>query len=184
LFAEIQAVSPELRRAYDEVETAKARLRQEYAEGGLDFDTQARIAYNTETKQSEFSVGVAVPIRLFDRNQGNIHRAQSELAAAYRNLERLERLIAQKCEKQWGEYQVARNRVVSYKQMLSESRELLDLTLSVYRYGESDPLALFHAQETFSTVQIEYIDNLSALMESHVLLQGSLLSGGLDKPEF
>jgi len=181
LLADIQASSPELRQAYAEIETAKARLRQECAEAGLDVDTNARIAYNTDTKQNEFSMGVAIPIRIFDRNQGNIQRARSELAASYRNAERLERLIAQKWEKQLGEYQIARNRVVSYKQMLADARESLDLDLNAYRHGECDPLELLHAQETFSMVQIEYIDNLSALMESHVLLQGALLSGGLDQ---
>jgi cobalt-zinc-cadmium efflux system outer membrane protein len=166
------------------VEAAKARLRQECAEAGLDFDTSARIAYNTETRQNEFSVGVAIPIRIFDRNQGNIQRARSELAASYRNVERVERFLAQRCEVQLGEYRTARNRIVSYEPILTESRESLRLTLDAYRRGECDPLELLHAHETFLTVQIEHLDNMNALMESHILLQGALLSGGLEKPEF
>ena len=161
---------------------AKARLKQECAEAGIDYETYARIAYNTETKQSEFSVGVAIPLRLFDRNQGNVQRAKSELAASYRNVERLERLLTQKYKRQLGEYQIARNRVLSYKQMQSEARESLDLALGAYRRGECDPLELLHAQETFSTVQVEYLNNLNVMMESCVLLQGALLSGGLEKP--
>ncbi len=183
LLAEIQAISPELRQAYAEVETAKARVQQQCAEAGIDYDTNAKIAYNTETKQGEFSVGIAVPIRIFDRNQGNIQRAKSELAASHRNVERLERLIAQKYEKQLGEYQTARNRVVSYKEkILSEAHESLDLALNAYRRGEYGSLELLDAQRTLSTVQIEYLDNLNVLMESQVLLQGALLSGGLEKP--
>ena len=183
LLAEIQAISPELRQAYAEVETAKARVQQQCAEAGIDYDTNAKIAYNTETKQGEFSLGVAVPIRIFDRNQGNIQRAKSELAASYRNVERLERLIAMKYERQLGEYQTARNRVVSYKEkILSEARESLDLALAAYRRGEYGSLELLDAQRTLSTVQVEYLDNLNALMESQVLLQGALLSGGLEKP--
>ena len=184
LLEEIQAASPELRKAYAETEAAKARLQQECAEAGIDFDTNARIAFNTDTKQSEFSVGVAIPLRFFDRNQGNIQRAKSELAAAYRNVERMERLIAQKYEQQLGEYQIARNRAVSYKQILSEARESLDLALDAFRRGECNPLELFHAHETVSTVQIESLNGMNAMMESHILLQGALLSGGLEKPEF
>jgi cobalt-zinc-cadmium efflux system outer membrane protein len=183
LLAEIQAVSPELRQAYAEVETAKARLKQQYAEAGIDYDTNVKIAYNTETKQNEFSVGVAIPIRLFDRNQGNIQRAKSELAASYRNVERLERLLAQRYERQMGEYQVARNRVVSYQEILSDAREALDLALAAYRRGEYGSHELLEAEVTFSNVQIEYLDSLYALMESHILLRGALLSGGLEKPE-
>jgi cobalt-zinc-cadmium efflux system outer membrane protein len=182
--AEIQAISPELRQAYSEVEAVKARLKQECAEAGIDFDTNARIAYNTETKQSEFSAGVAIPLRIFNRNQGNIQRVRSELAASYRNVERLERLIAQKYKKQRGEYQIARNRAISYKEILSETHESLRLALDAYSRGESGSLELLEANRTFSTVQIEYLDSLNAMMEAHVLLQGAMLSGGLEKPEF
>ena len=183
LFAKIQATSPELRQAYAEVEAAKARLRQQGTDAGIDYDANAKIAYNTDTKQSEFSLGVAVPVRLFDRNQGNIQRARAELAASHRNVERLEWLIAQRYAKQLGEYQMTRNRVVAYKErILSEARESLDLALDAYRRGECGSLELLDAQRTFSSVQIEYLDNLNALMESQVLLQGALLSGGLEKP--
>jgi cobalt-zinc-cadmium efflux system outer membrane protein len=182
LLAEIQAVSPELQQAHAEVEAAKARLKLQYAEAGMDYDTNAKIAYNTETKQSEFSVGIAIPIRVFDRNQGNIQRAKSELAASCRNVERLECLIAQRYEKQCGEYQVARNRVVSYAKIPSDAQELLNLALDAYRRGEYGSHQLLDAQRTLSTVRLEHIDNMNALMESQVLLQGALLSGGLEKP--
>jgi cobalt-zinc-cadmium efflux system outer membrane protein len=172
-----------LRQAHAEVEAARAKLRQQHTEAGIDYDTNAKIAYNTERRQSEFSFGVAVPIRIFDRNQGNIQRAKMELAASQRNVERLERLLATKYERHLGEYQIARNRVVSYRSILAESRESLDLALSAYRRGEYGLLELLDAQRTFSTVQVEYLDNMNALMESQVLLKGALLSGGLERPE-
>jgi cobalt-zinc-cadmium efflux system outer membrane protein len=134
-------------------------------------------------KRSEFAVGVALPLRLFDRNQGNIQRAQSELAASYRNVARLERLLAQKCEQQLSEYQIARSRAASYKErILPEAREMLDLALAAYRRGEYGSNEMLDAKRTFSAVQIEYLDNLHAMMESQVLLQGALLSGGLETP--
>ncbi|MDR0328838.1 MAG: TolC family protein [Planctomycetaceae bacterium] len=182
LLAEIRACSPELRQACAEVEVAKARLRQQHAEAGIDYDTNATIAYNTETKQGEFSLGIAVPVRIFDRNQGNIRRAQSELSAAHRNVERLERLIAQKYERQWGEYRIARNGVLSYQAILSDAREALDSALDAYRRGEYGSHELLEAQRTLSSVRLEHIDSMSALMESQILLRGAFLTGGLDKP--
>lgn len=182
MLAEIKIGSPELRQAFAEVESAKARLRQVSAEVGIDYDTNVALAYNTETRQNEFSVGVAIPIRIFDRNQGRIQRAKSELAASYRNVERLERLIAQRCERQLGEYQTARNRACAYSEILLDAREALDSAFSAYRLGEYGSHELLEAQRTLSVVQIEYLDSLNTLMESHILLQGSLLSGGLEKP--
>lgn len=175
---------PEIRQAYAEVEAAKARLKQQCAEAGIDYDTNAKIAYNTETKLSEFSVGIAVPIRIFDRNQGNIQRAKSELAAAYRNVERVECLYKKLYEAKWGEYQTARNRVISYAQILSDAQESLNLALDAYRRGEYSSHELLESQRTLSNVRLEHIGNMSALMESQVLLQGALLTGGLEKPGF
>ena len=183
LFAQVRAACPEAQQAHAEVEAAHARLKQQCAEAGIDFGANARIAYNTETKQNEFSVGVAIPLRLFDRNQGNIKQAQSELAAAYRNVERLERFHALEFETHWGKYQTARNRVIFYKEkILSKARESLDLALTAYRRGEYSSLELLDSQRTFSTVHIEYLDNLNMLMELHVMLQGNFLTGGLKKP--
>ena len=180
---EIKAASPELRQAYDEVEAAKANVRKECAEAGIDYNTNVKLAYRPETALTEVSLGISVPLRIFDRNQGNIQRVRSELAAAHRNAGRVELLIALRFEKLFGEYETARNRVVSYKErILSEARESLDLALDSYRRGEYGSLELLEAQRTFSTVRIEYLDNLNALMESQVLLQGALLSGGLEKP--
>jgi cobalt-zinc-cadmium efflux system outer membrane protein len=184
MLAEILACSPEVLQAYAEVEAAKARLRQQCAEAGLDYETNAKIAYNSETKLSEFSVGVAIPLRLFDRNQGNIKKAQSELSAAHRNVERVQKLITQQYGRQWGDYQTARSRLAAYKEnILPEALELRTLAFEAYRRGEYSSHEMLESQRTYAELQIEHLDNMSALMEAHVLLQGSLLSGGLDKPE-
>jgi cobalt-zinc-cadmium efflux system outer membrane protein len=130
---------------------------------------------------SEFSVGVALPLRIFDRNQGNIRQAQSEVAAANRNVERVQKWIAQQFGVQWGAYATARGRVSVYKNdILPEAQELQILAFEAYRRGEYSSHEMLEAQRTFAELQLEYFDNLSALMESQILLQGALLSGGLE----
>ena len=183
LLTRLKSSSPELQKAYADVETAKANLRQQSTESGIDYDTNAKVAYNNEAKNTEFSVGIAVPIKIFNRNQGNIQHARSELEAAQSNVARVETKLAHRFEKQLGEYQIARNRVVSYRdKILAEAGESLNLAQDAYRRGEYNSLELLDAQRTYSTVNIEYLENMSSLMESQTLLEGSLLSGGLDSP--
>lgn len=184
LWAQIQASSPELAQAYAKVEAAKAKLRQECTDAGIDYDTSAKVAYNAETKQTEFSVGVAVPIRIFNRNQGNIQKARSELAAAHQNVNRVEMQMAQRFQTVFGDYRTARQRVITYKKsILTEAKESVDLALNAYKKGEYNTLELLDAQRTLSSVQIEYLDNLQLLLEKQILLNGALLTGGLDRPE-
>jgi len=185
LFAEIRASSPELRQAHAEVDAARARLRQEQAESGLtEYELDSRIAFNTDTRQAEFSAGIAIPLRIFDRNQGNIRRAQLELAAAQRNVERVERQLAQRFEHRFGEYRMARNRVVSYSEtILPKTRELLDMMFDTYRRGETTSHELLSIQQMYSAIRVEYLENMNALMESHILLRGALLEGALERPE-
>ncbi|MGL6193289.1 MAG: TolC family protein [Thermoguttaceae bacterium] len=184
ILQEIRSISPELRQAYANVETAKAKLRQECKEAGIDYDTNAVVAYNTETNDTEFSFGVAVPIKMRNKNQGNIQYAKAQLAAANRNVERTELLISSRFEKLYGDYLTARNRVTAYQDgILAEAKESLDLTLNGYKRGEQSSLELLNAQRTLISVQVEHLDNMCTLMETRVLLSGSLLSGGLEKPE-
>ncbi|MGL4594674.1 MAG: TolC family protein, partial [Thermoguttaceae bacterium] len=183
LFAEIRAMSPELRHARDEVKMAQSRLKRECAEAGIDYNTNAKVTYNSDTKDAEFSVGVSVPLRIFDRNQGNIQRARSELAAAQRNEQRVELAMATKFQRLFGEYSTARNRVMAYQNgILGEARESLELTMSAYKHGEQSSLELIVVQRTLFSVQIEYLENIQHLVETQLLLQGFLLSGGLEKP--
>lgn len=184
LWTQIRASSPELAQAYANVETAKARLQQECMNAGIDYDTNAKVAYNAETKLTEFSIGVAIPVRIFNRNQGNIQRARSEIAAAHQNVNRVEMQMAQRFQSVYGDYRTARQRVLTYrKSILGEAKESVDLALSAYKKGEYNTLELLDTQRTLSAVQIEYLDNLQLLLEKQILLNGALLTGGLDSPE-
>lgn len=179
--AMLLAQSPELTTAWAQVDAARAHLTRECAEAGIDFDAGAAILYDTEAKETQVSLGVSIPIRVHNRNQGNIYRARSELAAAQRNVERIELLLTTRFHKIFGACLMARNKVESYERsLLAEARESFDLSLGAYRQGEYGALELLNAQRTLIAVQVEHLESLGEFWESHILLEGSLLSGGLE----
>lgn len=179
--AELLAYSPEILEARRKVEAAKAVLRRESAEAGIDLDASASILYDTDSKNTEVSVGVAVPLKIFDRNQGNIRRAQSELVAAKRNVERVRLLLSIKFQQTMADYQSARNRVLSYERnLLREVQESFDLASNAYKHGEYSSMELLNVQRTLIDVKVEYLDSIAAFWEAQTLIQGALLSNGLE----
>jgi len=181
---QLLAESPQLRQARAEWEAARARLCSEQKEAGINVSTEGSLLYNTYEKQTEFSVGVAIPLRINNRNQGNITKAQSEMMAAARNVERVEKALTTAFYQCFAEYKAARQRVTLYREsVLSDVEESLQLMMQAYQHGQSNYVELLNTQRTMFEVKIEYLENIALLMASSTKINGYLLDGAFDKPE-
>ncbi|MDR3110316.1 MAG: TolC family protein [Planctomycetaceae bacterium] len=181
LFVEIIASSSELREANAKIATAQAKLRREMAEAGIDFDTSAALMWNADTRETEVSVGVAIPLKIFDRNQGNIQRAKAELAAACDNVRRQEMVLSQKFQKMFASYLTARSRVTAYEtSILADAKESCRIAAASMKNGEYSAVQQFIAQQTLYSVRIEYLNSLQEFWNAHFMLEGALVSDGLE----
>jgi len=178
------AESPQLRQARAEYEAARARWCQEQKEAGINVSTEGSVLYNTYDRQTEFSVGVAIPLRVNNRNQGNIRKAQSEMLAAAQNIERVEKSLTAEFHRRFAEYKTARQRVALYQdRVLSDVDESLQLMMQAYQHGQSSYVELLNTQRTLFQVRIEYLDSIALLMASSTKINGYLLDGAFDRPE-
>ena len=178
------AESPQLRQARAEWDAARAKLLQEQKEAGINVSTAGYLLYNTYEKQTEVSVGVAIPLRINDKNQGNIRKAQSEMMAAARNMERVEKALTAEFHNRFAEYKMAKQRVTLYRNsILSEVEETLQLMMQAYQHGQSSYIELLNTQRTLFNVKIEYLDSIALLMTSSTKINGYLLDGAFDRPE-
>jgi cobalt-zinc-cadmium efflux system outer membrane protein len=178
------AESPQMRQARAGQDAARARLYQEQKEAGINVSTGGSVAYNTVEKQTEVSVGIAIPLRMHNRNQGNIMKAQSEMTAAARNIERVEKALTAEFHNRFAEYRTAKQRVALYQDsILSEVEESLHLMMQAYQHGQSNYVELLNTQRTLFNVKIEYLDSISLLMTSSTKINGYLLNGAFDRPE-
>ncbi len=176
--------SPQLQQARAEVSAAQAQLVSACREAGVDITPVGVIRYVNEKSLMDFSVGVEVPLRIHNRNQGNIQTAQYLLRAAQSNLERIEQGLRTEFEKSFTEYQMAEHVVRDYQiSILDETNESYDMVYASYQAGEVSYIDLLAALIVLYDVQLEYIDHVRTLFNSHALLTGFLLEGAYEKPE-
>ena len=178
------ASSPELARAYAEVERANCSLARECAGRVPNFDVEAGVDHNLASNDELASVRFALPLQLYNRNQGNICRANAELAAAHQEARRVELLLQDRLSDALNRYQVAKNRADRYaREILPDADDSLKLVREGYRLAEFGYLELLTAQRTSFRVHLAYVESLRDLRVSHAQIEGLLLSGGLQTVE-
>jgi cobalt-zinc-cadmium efflux system outer membrane protein len=174
------AESPELAQVQAGVERARWVLQRECAGRVPDIDTLVNVKYDNNTNRTITGVLVGVPLPVFNRNQGNIVRAQADVAAAESEVQRLELALRDRLAIAFQRYESARQQADRYStKLLPAAKESLDLVTSGYRQGQFPYLTLLTAQRTYFRVSLTYLECLRTLRASTVAIEGLLLSGGL-----
>ncbi|MDO5581291.1 MAG: TolC family protein [Planctomycetia bacterium] len=136
--------------------------------GGVFYDTQ-----NTSTVAA---AGIALPIQIFDRNQGNIRSAQAGYAAAVQEVEQVQLEIQQKFAVIYQEYRIAREESLIYKKdILPKLNKSYEMSIQAYKKSELEILEIFNSQVAVFDAWTKYIDSLTRLAETTTLLEGMLL---------
>ena len=181
---ELLARSPELARARAGVRRARSDVALQWAERRPNFEIGLGVKYDDSDWRTLADVEFGVPLPLFDRNQGNIMRAQADLIAAEHEVRRLELELRDRLAEAFEQYANARHQVETYTNtILPNAQASLDLIGTGYREGEFGYLTLLTAQRTFFDVNLSYLANLRELWTRSVELEGMLLHGGLEGPE-
>jgi len=182
--ARLLSGSPELARAHAAVQQARCEVALQCAERCSNFAVEAGVKFDEAAQQTLADVGVAVPLRIFDRNQGNIISAQAKLVAATREVERVELDLFNRFAEAFESYSNSNRQVELFRtQVLASAKESLELVRAGYREGEFDYLSLLTAQRTYFAANLEYLDALRELWERSVELDGLMLTGGLEAVE-
>ncbi|NQU22513.1 MAG: TolC family protein [Candidatus Nealsonbacteria bacterium] len=177
------AESPELARAWSGVEQAKCALTRAQAGRKPDIDVEASVRYNNASENTTATIGVGVPLQLFDRNQGNIRKAYAELAAAKWEVRRVELALQDRLAGVYKRYDNARQQTDQYNtEILPDANASLELVRKGYQQGEFGYLELLTAQRTYFRANLAYLEGLRALWTSSVEIEGLLLTGGLATP--
>ena len=126
------------------------------------------------------NVQVGIPLPLFNRNQGNIMSACSELVATSNEVRRIELDLQDRLAVAFRRYANSRQQVDRYTdRILGWSRRSLDLVTEGYRTGQVDYITLVNSQRTFIRVHLAYVDSLRELRQAATMIAGQLLSGSL-----
>jgi cobalt-zinc-cadmium efflux system outer membrane protein len=178
--ANVMQCSPALAEARAGVARAEAAIERECAQRIPNVDLQASMQYDNATQDPIAGVQVGVPLPVFNRNQGNIRKAQAELSIARAEIRRLELETKQRLAAVFEQYENARGQVERYAQdILPNAQKSLELVTAGYRQGEFNYLMLLTSQRTFFQVNLAYVDAVRELRSAVVALEGNLLGDSL-----
>ena len=175
--------SPQLAGVRAGVARAQAALSRECAGRVPNLELQTGVQYDNATGFTFANVQVGAPIPVFNRNQGNIRRAQADLLAAQHDVKRTELELQQRLAAAFEQYTNARYQTEKYsKDILPNAQASLKMTTAGYQQGEFSYLSLLTAQRTFFQTNLTYLEALRDLRTAAAIIEGNLLSDSL-RPE-
>jgi len=184
IIARLLTESPELAQARAGVQTARCEVALQRAERIPNIEFETWIKHDATVRDTLVDVAIGMPLPLFNRNQGNIVKAQAQLAAARREVFRVELSLQNQASGAYGQYVNARRQADTYRRsILPNAEESLRLTRLGFRGGQFGYLTLLTAQRTYFNNSLEYLANLQELWDLTVQLEGMMLTGGLENPE-
>ncbi len=177
----LMASSPQLRAAEMRLSHAQAELRRERAAPIPNVTLQTVTEYDKTNDSTNISTLVALPVPLFNRNQGNIYHAGADIREAQAEIERVRLVLRDTLADSFRRYQAARNSVEQLRaEILPDAAENLDLTARGYRAGEFDFARVLSARQTYFQSNLAYIESLAELRKLAVEIDGLQLTGGLN----
>ena len=126
---------------------------------------------------------VGVELHLFNRNQGNIQAAQSDIQRAQAETKRVELTLRERSAAVLGMYRDSRIMVDQYsKELLPRAQKSYELVVNKYGLMLASYPQVLKVQQTLFELHDGYISALEGLWVNAITLQGLLLTDGLEPP--
>jgi len=185
--SELEAANPDLQAAHVAVARARSSIQRARVEPIPNLDTQISGQRDNGAKQNILNAQVGIMLPVFNRNQGALYAAVSDLRRKEAEVERMQLSLRDQLAQAFQRYQNARQQVERYRdQILPRAQEVLQLVNTGYRQGELTFLQVLVAQRTYFQTNLTYLAALTEYQKSTVALSGLLLteeSEGMSIPE-
>ncbi|WP_169975521.1 TolC family protein [Tautonia rosea] len=167
LIEQAKAIRPDLaafrlgvHRAQSEVRLARANRVDDLFLVYQPFTAQEPLLPG-ERLSTSWAMGVTIPVPVFNRNQGNIARAQHTVVQTQTQLENLERQIILEVQRAEAAYSVTLATIKRLQEeTLPAAQENLELSLAQRGPEEPDPISRIEAQRAFGDIARQYLDAL------------------------
>lgn len=143
-----------------EIQKTQWALRRARAEPWPNFNIQAGYQYAVEAPRHDQGYAqLTTSIPLYNRNQGGIRSARSDIARATAALQRTENELSQQAAQALGVYIAAGERAKIYQEkILPKAQEVFRVNRSLFEQGQTDFLRLLQAQRTLIEADLGYIE--------------------------
>ena len=182
---QVLADSPAIKRAEQEVSTAKAVLQRNEKEAVPDLTLRVGEQQNLEHTSAGRAVGAqsfataSIPLPLFNRNQGNIEAASADIERATAGVERARILLLQRAEPLVESYLTSRLRAERYRtEMLPRARRAYELYLKKYQEMAAAYPEVLISQRKLFHLEEDYAQAVGELWVARAHLQNVLVDEG------
>jgi cobalt-zinc-cadmium efflux system outer membrane protein len=155
---------PDLRAAVEAVDKAQTEHKLAIANGSTDPTFSVDVGRNPPI-DFYFGVGVSIPLRIFDRNQGEKLRTKLDID---RNQKLLDAAQAQVFSDVDSAYATLNSNLIllqPYKaKYLQQAVRVRDTVLFSYQHGGASLLDFLNAQSEYRTVELSYVNLLGAYL--------------------
>ena len=150
---------PDVQAAEREVAAAKEKLALEEARAKPDISPW--VGYKRVGSDDTVWFGVNVPLKIRDRNQAGIARAQADQKATGALLEVAKSHTVAEVSAAYEAFQTARDQVQTFRnELLNQADESRSIALAAYQEGATPLLSVLEAQRTRAEVRQQYFRTL------------------------
>ncbi len=175
--------SPEIQAALSEIRRDEIMVRRERVEPIPNILLQAVTGFNYEFGVQTAGVQIGVTLPIFNRNQGTIREAMSDLSRDHAEYQRIALLLRQRLAEVYTRYQSASQSVADYRAgSLPMARRAYELQVASYRQRRTTWPQVIASRRTYFDLSQDYVESLLELRRSEVEIGGMLLVDGLASP--
>ena len=164
------AERPDIQAAMRELNAAEERLALERARALPDLTPF--VGYKRVAMDNSVLFGISVPLRIRDRNQAGIARAETDIKTAQTQLQLVKNRALADIETAYEAFQTGREQVQTFRsELLEQADESRTIALAAYEEGGSDLLPFLEAQRTRAEVRQQYFRTLFEYRSSLIDLE-------------
>ena len=157
---------PDLKAAMESVEKAKTDHTLAEANGSTDPTLSADFARNPPIPVY-FGVGVNIPLRIFDRNQGEKLRTQLDISRNEKLTEATRAQVFSDVDSAYATVKSTATLLQPYRdRYLQQAVRVRDTIAFSYEHGAASLLDFLDAQADYRNVQVNYLDLVESYLEA------------------
>jgi len=163
------AIRPDLQAALEAVEKAQTDRNLAVANGSTDPTFSGWLTNNPSTNNpfasNTVGVSVSVPLRIFDRNQGEKLRTQIEVSRAEKLREAAEALVLSDVDSGYATLESTLNLLRPYKQRyLRQAVRVRDTVSFSYQNGGASLLEFLSAEAEYRNIELSYTNLIGSYL--------------------
>jgi cobalt-zinc-cadmium efflux system outer membrane protein len=183
VLADLLEHSPEIQAARSEIRRDQIMVRRERVEPIPNIFVQAVTGYNYEFGVQTAGVQIGVPIPIFNRNQGTVREAMSDLARDHAEYDRIALSLRERLAETHTRFEDALQSVEDYRDgTLPMARRAFEVQMANFRQRRAAWPQVLVTRRTYVDLNKDYVESLRELRRAEVEINGMLLTGGLETP--